>query len=59
MDSAWLIHTMHCCEKAYLIKLNAYTFYAIGTYNRLFGNLLRIRRNRAITQCKYYKKKYS
>lgn len=43
-------------RKAHLIKLNAYTFYAIGTYNRLWGNSLRIRRNGAITQCKYYKK---
>lgn len=42
--------------KAHLIKLNAYTFYAVGTYNRLLGNSLRIRRNGAITQWKYYKK---
>lgn len=45
-------------RKAHLIKLNAYTFYAIGTYNRLLGNSLRIRRNGAI-QSVSTTKKYS
>lgn len=46
-------------QNAHLIKLNAHTFHAIGTYNRLLGNSLRIRPNGAITQCKYDQKKYS